>query len=205
MAKKWALAQEDHWMGRVPVGAIRPHPDNPNRGDVAAIADSIETNDWYGTITVQKETGYILAGEHRWRAAKQRGMAEVAVYVRDVGAVEGMRILLVDNELARQGTYDPERIHAVLEKVAEADEDLRGTGFDLQYLEQLEAEREEAEDLAREAAKPAAGNVVPEQADAGISTLYGVIVTMATEKDQERIFGELGKKYGPENLRAVSV
>ena len=55
----------------VPLGDLRPHPKNPNQGDVGAIVESIETVGFYGTVTAQKprngrKHGRILAGEHRY-------------------------------------------------------------------------------------------------------------------------------------------
>ena len=38
----------------VPIDSITPHPENPNQGDRAAIAHSIETNGFYGFVICQR-------------------------------------------------------------------------------------------------------------------------------------------------------
>src|SRR5262245_16196031 len=60
--QKWEFA---------PVLALRPHPQNPRTGDVAAIRASLDVNGWYGAIVAQRSTGFILAGNHRYKAACQ--------------------------------------------------------------------------------------------------------------------------------------
>lgn len=56
----------------LPVASLRPHPDNPRRGDPTRLAISILRNGWYGTVVAQapnrrRRHHRILAGEHRWR------------------------------------------------------------------------------------------------------------------------------------------
>lgn len=55
----------------VALDALRPHPRNPRQGNIGAIHDSITANGFYGQVVAQKSTGFILAGNHRWRAAAQ--------------------------------------------------------------------------------------------------------------------------------------
>ncbi|WP_139806694.1 hypothetical protein [Deinococcus hopiensis] len=50
----------------VPVSDLKPHPRNPNVGNVDVIAESIKVNGFYGALVVQKSTGYILKGNHTW-------------------------------------------------------------------------------------------------------------------------------------------
>ena len=61
----------------LPIDDVRPHPDNPRQGDIGAIVTMIREDGWHGTIVVQKSTGYILAGNHRWRAARLVGMTTI--------------------------------------------------------------------------------------------------------------------------------
>src|SRR3954469_23661320 len=63
---------------------LKEHPDNPNRGDTEVIDESITVNGWHGAITAQKSTGYILAGNHRYRVAKQKGAKQIPVIWKDV-------------------------------------------------------------------------------------------------------------------------
>lgn len=55
------------------LGELKPHPRNPRQGDVGAIYQSIEANGFYGAIVAQRSTGYILAGNHRYKAAAEAG------------------------------------------------------------------------------------------------------------------------------------
>lgn len=75
------LGQED---AIVAIDSVRPHPQNPRRGDVGLIQESIKANGFYGALVIQKASGYILAGSHRWLAAVQSGAKEVPVKFIDV-------------------------------------------------------------------------------------------------------------------------
>ncbi len=46
----------------VPTDRLRPHPDNPRRGDVAAIKQSLEVNGQYRPIVVHRPAMEVLAG-----------------------------------------------------------------------------------------------------------------------------------------------
>ena len=59
---------------RVPLASLKRHPDNPRRGDVKAIALSINKNGFYGAVIVQRSTRYILAGNHRADADLGEGL-----------------------------------------------------------------------------------------------------------------------------------
>ena len=49
----------------VGVHSLKPHPKNPNQGDLGAVHESIETNGFFGSIVVQRSTNIILVGHHR--------------------------------------------------------------------------------------------------------------------------------------------
>jgi len=57
----------------VPIDSIRPHPRNPNKGSVEVIRESLRIHGQYRTIVVQRSTGFVLAGNTTWRAAKEEG------------------------------------------------------------------------------------------------------------------------------------
>jgi hypothetical protein len=80
----------------VPIDSIQPSPENVNEGDVGVIAQSVEVNGWYGSVLVQTSTGHIIAGEHRWKAAKALGAVEVPVTFADVDEATARRIRLAD-------------------------------------------------------------------------------------------------------------
>lgn len=61
------LTTEVEWE---PIESLEPHPANPRDGDIGAIVESIRENGFYGAIIGQKKRRRIVAGEHRWRAAR---------------------------------------------------------------------------------------------------------------------------------------
>lgn len=120
----------------VSVSDLTLHPDNPRQGDVTSIVESINTNGWYGTIVAQRSTGFVLAGNHRLKAAQQIGISEVPVYWVDVDDKAARRILLADNRTAELATYDDEQLVELLTSVLE-DDDLVGTGWTEDDIELL--------------------------------------------------------------------
>ena len=128
----------------VPIKNLTPHPDNPRQGDIGAIAVSIQENGWYGTIVAQQSTGVVLAGNHRLQAAKQLGMKELPVYWVDVDDTTARKILLADNRVNDLASYDSEALAEILTDLATTD-DLLGTGYDGDDLDDLLSDMEEPE------------------------------------------------------------
>jgi ParB-like chromosome segregation protein Spo0J len=132
----------------VPITAVRPHPKNPRQGDVAAIRESLDANGWFGAVLAQKSTGFILAGNHRYRAACQRGAETIPVLWIDCDDQTALRVLLADNRTSDLADYDEAWLSELLSGLREGAAGLAGTGFDdaslgelLQSLESnLEAE-----------------------------------------------------------------
>jgi ParB-like chromosome segregation protein Spo0J len=120
----------------VALGDIQAHPKNPNQGDIGAIATSIEENGFYGAIVVQESTGHILAGNHRWQAAKIAGLDRVPVTFVDVSDRLATKIMLADNRTAELATRDGEALTALLTELA-YDDDLLGTGYDGDDLDEM--------------------------------------------------------------------
>ena len=119
--------EQDYEM--VPVDRIATHPDNARRGNIALIRESIRTNGFYGACVVQRSTGHILVGNHRYLAAVEEGLVEVPVVWVDKSDDEARRLLLVDNRTTDLAVYDDEALVALL--VAHADDGgLTGTGWD---------------------------------------------------------------------------
>ena len=121
----------------VPIESVEPHPDNPREGDVGAIHESIKSHGFYGSLVVQKSTGHILAGNHRWKAARFAGMKEVPVTFVDVSDEMARRILVADNRTSDLGTYDNAQLVSVLRDLAESDAGLEGLGYDEADLSDL--------------------------------------------------------------------
>lgn len=116
----------------VGVDEISQHPENANSGDVDLIQSSIQVNGLYTPITVQRSSGHIIVGNHRYLAAVKRGMRTVPVIYLDVDDLEAKRIMVVDNRSARVGYDDEGQLANLLEALHDTDQGLAGTGYDFQ-------------------------------------------------------------------------
>jgi len=127
------------------------HPDNANVGNIAAIEESIKINGFYAPLIVQSSTGYILAGNHRYRAARNLGYTQVPVVYVDVDDAEAKRIMIVDNRTTRLGHDDTDALTKILEELGDSEVGLMGTGYthaELQTL--LDAQDTFADELLNE-------------------------------------------------------
>jgi ParB-like chromosome segregation protein Spo0J len=111
------------------VDSLVPSKKNPKRGNVDAISESIEENRFYGAVIVQKSTRRILAGEHKWKAAKKEGLKRVPVIIVDVDDKVANRILLVDNRAAELCSYDNSVLMSIMEDTKKQLGSLAGTGY----------------------------------------------------------------------------
>ena len=118
------------------VDQIREHPENPHVGDVRTIRESISVNGFYGALIVQKSSGFILAGNHRFRTAVAAGARKLPTLFLDVDDDTARRILAVDNRAAPLGAEDEKLLLNLLGVIP----DLAGTGYDLEDLQKLSAE-----------------------------------------------------------------
>ena len=91
---------------RVGIDELAPNPHNPRRRftdeDLEELCNSIREKGVIQPILVrpmqQKETGFeIIAGERRWRAAREAGLAEVPVLVVEVGDREALELAIIEN------------------------------------------------------------------------------------------------------------
>lgn len=122
----------------VPAEELTVHPDNPNIGDERAISESIAANGFYGYLVVQKSSNHILAGNHRFKAGVAQGIGEFPVIFVDVDDATARRILLADNRTSDLGSLDVDAIVEILEDLAEAGEELTGTGYSENDLKMLQ-------------------------------------------------------------------
>lgn len=116
----------------VPVAKLQWHPKNARRGDVGAICESIDANGFYGAVIAQVSTGYIIAGNHRYKAALSSDASTVPTIWVDCDDDTALRILLVDNATNDKATNDNNQLVAILQELADADPvgGLVGTGYD---------------------------------------------------------------------------
>lgn len=123
----------------VPIDSITPYRDNPRRGDLDAIKESLAVNGQYRPIVANRRTGEVLAGNHTLRAAELLGWTQIAVTWVDVDDETARRIVLVDNRSNDLAGYDDALLASILEDLP----DLEGTGYDQAALAALLAGRDE--------------------------------------------------------------
>lgn len=199
----------------VPVGHLMRHPQNPRRGQVRLIADSLAR---FGQVRpVLTDGRQIVAGNHTYAAAVELGWTHVAAVANNFeDEAEARAYLLADNRLADLGDYDREALLPMLEDLEKRDR-WDGTGYDSDALEDLRALQERVpvlppvefqgdyaatqEELTARAERLAAGNT------------YKELVLMLTPEQNaefESHLKVLRKEYGGEQgvaemvFRAVS-
>lgn len=122
---------------------IAPKELNPNQGDIGAITVSIENNDWYGTIVVNRggdqTSNMILAGNHRALAAKQLGHDKLPVWWVDKTDDEAKAMLLADNRSSALATNDQAVLAELLQDLQSKDM-LHQTLYDSDDLDQILAD-----------------------------------------------------------------
>lgn len=119
-----------------PIDDLVEHPDNPRRGDEAAIEASMQAHGFYGAVLAQTSSRRIIAGNHRTRVARRLGQATIPVLFIDVDDDQARRLLLVDNRTNDFAGYDEAELAALLSSLADAS-DLIGTGYSSDDLADL--------------------------------------------------------------------
>lgn len=123
------------------------HPDNPRRGNVDSIAESLLVSGQYKPLVVSEQTRHVLAGNHTLQAIRKldegwrpAGMEDVeweprpvATVLVDVDAEGEKRILAVDNRTSDLGTYDNAALVALLDSLGT----LEGSGYSEDDLDTL--------------------------------------------------------------------
>lgn len=126
----------DQKLELVPIGDLKPHPRNPRKGDTVAIAESIAHNGFYGAVVAQRSTGYVLAGNHRLKAAADNGATHLPTFWLDVDDEHALRILLADNRTNDLAGYDDAALADLLRECVDAG-NLEGTGYDQAAVDEL--------------------------------------------------------------------
>jgi ParB-like chromosome segregation protein Spo0J len=111
-----------------PVGKVKPHPENPRKGNVEGIASSLERFGQVRPILVQASTGFIVAGNHTYQAARSLGWRQIAVARVEMTDVEARAYMLADNRWSDVAENDDVALEAILRGLEDAGE-LAGTGY----------------------------------------------------------------------------
>lgn len=142
------------------INEVVPHPDNPNNGDIDAVIASIRANGYVAPIIANKNTGEIIAGNHRYFALKQLESKVIPVVWVDMDSVEGIRYLLDDNHTGRLGYDDPGQLLKLL-KVLEENQVLDSSSYDSHDVEQLQTIIDMTPDYTDHASWPTISLTVP--------------------------------------------
>jgi ParB family chromosome partitioning protein len=87
----------------LPLASIRPNPDQPRTeidpAALAALADSIRSNGLLQPLMVRSVGDHyeLIAGERRWRAAREAGLTHVPAVVREAAEIDRLRLALIEN------------------------------------------------------------------------------------------------------------
>jgi ParB family transcriptional regulator, chromosome partitioning protein len=99
-----AAAEEVGELRELPVGLIKPNPKQPRTnfdpGALAGLAASIESSGVVQPLLVRPlpDGSYeLIAGERRWRAAREAGLEKVPAIVRDSEHAERLQVALIEN------------------------------------------------------------------------------------------------------------
>lgn len=122
----------------VPIDQVMQFPDNPRNGDIDLIAESLTINGMYQPVVVQRSTGHILAGNHRYAALLSLGETQIPALFIDVDDEQATRIALIDNRSSDLARYDDALLLELLESLSSEDEaGLLGTGYSTLDVEDL--------------------------------------------------------------------
>lgn len=132
----------------VPLDELRPHPDNPRRGNVERIAQSLSR---FGQVRpiVALLDGTIVAGNHTWQAAKTLGWEKIACVRVELSEQEARAYLIADNRTADLADYEEEILSRVLADLAEGDL-LEAAGWTYAEYDDLLAQLEQPVELPPE-------------------------------------------------------
>lgn len=114
----------------IPIDRIDPNPDQPRQamGDLAELIASIKEKGIIEPLVVrQRGPRYqIIAGERRYQAAVQAGIAELPAVVRDVDETEMLELALVENIQRKDLTAfeEAEAMQALAQRCGYTHEDL---------------------------------------------------------------------------------
>jgi DNA modification methylase len=94
---------------------------NPRKGDVDAVAASLDRFGQRKPIVVRASDRQIIAGNHTWQAARQLGWTQIAAVLVDDDTATSQAFALADNRTAELGSYDDGLLLELIKSVGEAD------------------------------------------------------------------------------------
>jgi len=137
----------------VETGVLKPWARNPRKLDhehVKRVAQSIEQFGFGAPIVARRETGEIIAGHTRWRAAQKLELALVPVRYLDITDDAAHKLALADNRLGELAEWDTPELHKLLAEYSSTDIEVLGwTDKEIAKIERL-ARADVASELAED-------------------------------------------------------
>lgn len=179
----------------VPIDQVKQDPKNPNKGDDENLVESIKINGFVTAVTADAKTGYITAGNTRYRALLELGATEIPViWVDHWDGQDSTRYLIGDNASARRAIMDDSAELELLKELMESDTGLAGTSIDETEYERMlmEGTIEDPPDSGGFGQGPA------------VMGLFQVVIDFQDAEDErDEAFAELSERY--ENVRMTSI
>jgi ParB-like chromosome segregation protein Spo0J len=160
---------------KVAVEELHPYPNNPRKGNISLIAESLSNYGQYKPITVNKRNNQILAGNHTFQAAKHLGWSDIAITYVDVDDAIAAKIVAIDNKTSDMGGYDTNKLLELLDELP----DLMATGYTQDDIDSLMA-------LADEESTPNLGSDMHLQPKVGETGLSNVNIGTSLAEYAER-------------------
>lgn len=181
----------------VPIDRVKQHPDNPNNGDDENLAESIKINGFVTAITVDANTGYIVAGNTRYRTLLALGATQIPVIWEDSWTEEGaVRYLIGDNASSRRAVMDEAQLLALLGNLRETELGLIGTSVTESDYEKMLIQFANVQDVP-----DMSGFGGPGQ---GVLGLFQIVMDFPdNEAERDAVFAELAERYP--NVRSVNL
>lgn len=176
----------------VPINSVQQFPGNPNNGDLDELLTSIDVNGFITAVTVDKKTGYILAGNHRWQALHALGAEHIPVIWAEQALDGGKRYLIADNQIGSLARMDEHALVQMLQDLQNTELGLIGTGFDAEALDRLLIDLSTGGDI------PVGGGF-----DVAPNGIYQVVVEFETEDQRDELFADLAGQY--DKVRTVNL
>lgn len=182
----------------VPISQVKQHPDNPNNGDDENLKESIQINGFVTACTADANTGYLVAGNTRYRTLLALGATQIPIIWEDSWTEEGaVRYLIGDNASSRRAVMDQAQLLSLLGALQETEQGLLGTSVtDSDYELMLLKFAENLDPLP-----DVTGFGAPKNGPLGVFSI--ALDFEENESERDAVFAELAERY--ENVRVVNL
>lgn len=119
----------------VDITTVHPYPNNPRRGDIGRLRDSLRAHGQYLPLLVQASTNYVIKGNNTLAAMLALGWTKAVIRYVELDDAQASAILLMDNKSSDSADYDLAALSAMLG--ARADDDWGPTGWHPDEMDDL--------------------------------------------------------------------